>query len=893
MSLDLHSCVPTALKSLAGDLHGGSLVLLDAGSAEVIASAAGIQALTSMGAVSVGDLHSPTLPRDIAAAAELAGGKLSSVVILLSTLLNTKTTTACITAAPYTFKIVVACGLSEAAHHDESPLQYSPSCYSDFCSAVINQIPPMEKQQQHRGTDFTCKFCPLLVIPIGDAAFVLPAGSAAGTASTTSGRPLGYSTAAALRTTADDSDDDEDDDDNTGAGENVAANPSSSRRSSTTTTKHHHHHRHRHSEKERATGVAALAHSLSSVAVSLGVRPEVFSLGPAAVAVGKSLSFVESSDAAPAAFVLIDRVVDVVAPSMHVDVLMQRVWALLGGKVFTSGGGTDDDGGYGDDDDGDEEAREWKTHACFSPVNVKIPGFPPPPLSSSFSSSEKEKETESETEMVVDNEGSYLPGSLLHPQQDASTTSHLGFLLTRQGKDAALFVRKWLREAGRKEGVPAALLRSKPGSAVTAAELRALSAALAGSATAVGALHRTAPLRQLAEAAAAALEEAPSASWDAVAREEKMIVEACTTEGSEAVCGLLIDLVGAAGRGGPVGLLHVLSLLMIAYQILPEHLPWYANTTTSTAAAATGSSSTGREKLPFPDELEMRLKGAMVDAVMACSSRWGNAGVVGGSSNDSSIGGGSGGDERRRIAEAARREAPWLPDAVVDRILLHRQGAAEMSHHPAGEEDGDEDGDEDEGERRALHLEVRDAVEEVFARLRELSLFRQRTFPPGIDLNAQKEQHQQQQVVENDSEAEGGSLLVRIATAIADRSEIKGLKHASTSLAGLLKSGLGRFGLQKQPQPGDYPVVVIFVIGGVSVAEIHHVLGCIDAKTASAVTAASGGGVGGERRAAAAGGGSSPSQPQPPPKIILGATTLLDPGDAVRHALSCAHTTTM
>lgn len=42
----LHSCVPAALATLAGDLHGGSLVLLDAGSAECIASAAGIKLLS-------------------------------------------------------------------------------------------------------------------------------------------------------------------------------------------------------------------------------------------------------------------------------------------------------------------------------------------------------------------------------------------------------------------------------------------------------------------------------------------------------------------------------------------------------------------------------------------------------------------------------------------------------------------------------------------------------------------------------------------------------------------------------------------------------------------------------------------------------------------------------
>lgn len=42
----LHTCVPGALAMLAPDLHGGSLVLLDAGSAEVIAASAGMKLLT-------------------------------------------------------------------------------------------------------------------------------------------------------------------------------------------------------------------------------------------------------------------------------------------------------------------------------------------------------------------------------------------------------------------------------------------------------------------------------------------------------------------------------------------------------------------------------------------------------------------------------------------------------------------------------------------------------------------------------------------------------------------------------------------------------------------------------------------------------------------------------
>ena len=55
------------------------------------------------------------------------------------------------------------------------------------------------------------------------------------------------------------------------------------------------------------------------------------------------------------------------------------------------------------------------------------------------------------------------------------------------------------------------------------------------------------------------------------------------------------------------------------------------------------------------------------------------------------------------------------------------------------------------------------------------------------------------------------------------RQAIPGLYHATASLRGLLKSGLGRFGLQKQPHPADHSVVMLFFVGGVSMLELREV----------------------------------------------------------------------
>ena len=52
---------------------------------------------------------------------------------------------------------------------------------------------------------------------------------------------------------------------------------------------------------------------------------------------------------------------------------------------------------------------------------------------------------------------------------------------------------------------------------------------------------------------------------------------------------------------------------------------------------------------------------------------------------------------------------------------------------------------------------------------------------------------------------------------------LPGLYHATASIRSLLKSGLGHFGLQKQPHPADNAVVILFVVGGVSMLELREV----------------------------------------------------------------------
>lgn len=72
------------------------------------------------------------------------------------------------------------------------------------------------------------------------------------------------------------------------------------------------------------------------------------------------------------------------------------------------------------------------------------------------------------------------------------------------------------------------------------------------------------------------------------------------------------------------------------------------------------------------------------------------------------------------------------------------------------------------------------------------------------------------------------SLVWCHAERVLGKQNISGLYHATASIRSLLKSGLGRFGLQKQPHPADNAVVILFVVGGISMLELREIQQAVD-----------------------------------------------------------------
>lgn len=85
----------------------------------------------------------------------------------------------------------------------------------------------------------------------------------------------------------------------------------------------------------------------------------------------------------------------------------------------------------------------------------------------------------------------------------------------------------------------------------------------------------------------------------------------------------------------------------------------------------------------------------------------------------------------------------------------------------------------------------------------------------------------QYQASDNQSTSREQALIIKCIDDILAGRDIAAMKHVGTSIAGLLKSGLGRIGLQRH-HPGEYEMIVIFVLGGISINEISQTRAYID-----------------------------------------------------------------
>lgn len=293
---------------------------------------------------------------------------------------------ACAAAAQFT----VLCAVSAAAHHDEQPSSYGAACFGGLAAAWQRQLNEQRRAAGQGPCSLAILHCPLLLCPLSNTAFVLPAASAAAALPRVGKEPAGYSTSAPAA--AGDSDDE-----HPGPPPPSAAAASSGRHSS--------------GSGAPAAGLSLLAHALMDAAAVLGCRPEAFSLGPCARRVVQAMAFVPAppGNAPPAALVLVDRLMDPVSPAQHPDLLVQRMLSAL--STLPAAGG---DAACGADSGSGGGGAAVLAPLC---AQVPMPSLDAPPAAAGEAAGAPAGGASPSAAAADEDRGppSMLPGSLRHP----------------------------------------------------------------------------------------------------------------------------------------------------------------------------------------------------------------------------------------------------------------------------------------------------------------------------------------------------------------------------------------------------------------------------------------------------------------------------------------------
>ena len=804
----MENLVPNTIEFLLEEeLRGGSLVLLDSGSADALACNQGaLPLLLRLGAVSVGDLlcedidqvisSALALSRGSISASEMQRNKLSSVVIFVSTLLEDAQELifkVCHAAGGFTERICLAFGVSEAAHYEENESRYSDHCYSDFVTNLYSHC--WHGQTPGTFPSVRAIHVPLALIPVGPAAFVLPGGSAASLA-TLRGNYLGIGSSRRIIDGGS-----MDPGFKGGIGTEDGSPRPSSRGDGT---------------EERGTkGLVSLAHDLAFVAAALSVDPEVFCLGTASSAVGQAWSFVppvslpgntnSTNSNHAAAFVLVDRDKDMVSPCLHKDLLVSKIWEISRESISAGG----------------NMMALGRQENCITQTLVPMSLF-----GHLRTNRSEDNRTEEISERIANSQSEgnsyWLSASVFHPS-DPIASSHLGFLLTRKGRDAAMFIRKWLRELARREGTQPHGRHPKSRD-VSPEELE-------GYASALSTVKRASSLCQLASIAAKSLRNPFADHWELISRTERTLMSACC-EGSEILFEQLCDIISSSSKMGVVRCHEIVTLILVIYCYLAECMPWY--------------SGDMKDFKPFSAKQREKLIDLFVDAIFQRAKAHLSQ------------------KDDFPSASQLNIEIEWLP-LKLQRRLVHVLSSE--GDHPTSAEYKAES---NEDTIQELKLQIAGAILDLFHKMEAISQsHRQAAF--SQNMQEMPQQH------------DAPRLLAKIAGAAVEDKDIPGLVPASTSITGLLRSGLGSLGLQQQVRLGKYQTVVIFVIGGLSLSEMHEALTIADEKITALQMVGACADV--DSVNTNVGNRKSIAPAKSPQRIIIGGSCLLQPNDVVKRLM--------
>ncbi|GLC33675.1 hypothetical protein PLESTB_000102500 [Pleodorina starrii] len=828
----------------------GSLLYLDAGAGEIAQTTLGLPFLLGLGVSHVCSLETAS-PEDAAFPLLVTGSAPTQLVIFTTQLLTDahQYILRAVLAHSATTSVSVFSSVSEHAHACQAATELGVEAYREYAELLQSEVRRARAAQAPAGAgggvstggvappalSVRVAFLPLLACCVDPGLFVLPAASSAARRAVAGGLAAGFG---ALEP---------------GAGDAAAAGEGAS------------------------GGLSLTAHGLLALAAAMGApRPEPFAVGPVSAALAAELASLPSVSLPPSslsagsaaaaaggtaastpslALILVDRSLDLATPCTHTDhpwdVLLaaaaarQAAAATRAAAAAAGGGGAAAAAPHG----GGSGAQ-----AVWRPLDLRV-ALPAPTDAVPLETPWLPHGSGSGDSAVT--AGGNLPygqlsydtyGVELLDPTDRTAIARVEAVAGRPRRDGLAALRRGLKEALRAEKLTPAV-RSKAG-AVQAPELRGLAEPLVA---ASGACSRQRGVAAMALAVAEAMTAPAAAEAEAAAGLGRSVLAALAGAGGggggcEAAVQVLLDALTAAKSGR--GLLHVGHVL----ELLPAAFSAAADSDAAAAAAAPSSSPTpstasaggggsGSGSCPFSAQQQSALRAALAAAVLSCGSP-GEA-LAGRLPADLVAALAARAAARQAAGKGKRRTGEGKAEAEDGKaegegVEARDRGARQQGGDAAHVEADVEADNADPWVVRRLSA----VLDALFGGLRYAAVARNRlkTFRKVTHVDVFAENHgslspllrqlvrrvmQRADVTDwqqqSSSGGAGGGLV---------RGLLGGLMGASRALVGRAAGGggggLAGSGSGSGPLPADFGTVVVFVVGGVSPAEVREVRAELD-----------------------------------------------------------------
>lgn len=541
-------------------------------------------------------------------------------------------------------------------------------------------------------------------------------------------------------------------------------------------------------------GATLTAHFLYNLAAKLDLKMEIFSLGDTSKFIGKMLTDMSSlydvgrRNRRSAGLLLIDRTLDLLTPCCHGDSFLDRILSSLPRRErFTSCSSTISSHSSNKNLRANVKRPTLDLRIPFSMMlsdrdsgsklqkNMKY-------FLSGWNSTDVDSEAAEQFDFAEKLQNGKFHEELCSPSgcflSIDSVANCMEALLDTSVKEGILLIKKWLMEAFQRDKVP---LKRFIGSTSSPGLLPMVNKLVLDEVS----LLRNKGIIQLALAAEIAMSEPHSSRWDAFASAER-ILNVSSQDNSQNLSSQIRDLINTSSfvrsheehrnmvpMTGLLSFQDALLLAIVGYILAGENFP---------------TSGTGG---PFSWEEEHLLKEAVVDAILQNPTM-----------------------TKLRFLHGLEKD---LEDQIRKEESTKSDDHFDDQWGSWDDEETDHQNDQAYGDMQ-LKLELQDRVDQLFKLFYKLSGLKSSIYSVSDSLVTSPTSRRIDPYVRK-------GLLYKLLTTIMAKYDVPGLEYHSTAVGRFLKSGFGRFGLgQAKPNLGDQSLLLIFVVGGINILEVHEAM---------------------------------------------------------------------